>query len=245
MRKTGDTPLPMLSVPPRAERQNLLFLVAYKANSTAIAFIPRSHTDQRMNAMLQFRSGTRQQLPPQLFEQMGQYRREVFINRLGWELNIINGMELDEFDGPDAVYVCSQDDEGNVNGVARLLPTTGPYLMEKVFPQLWGGNKLPHDPQIWELSRFAMVDTAKTAGVLPHQASAATASALLCQVIHAANANGANSLITVSPVGVERLLRVNRFNVQRAGTPSLHHNHILTALKLNLTGRFSAATSLY
>ena len=88
--------------------------------------------------MLQFSTGTRQQLPPQLFEQMGHYRREVFINQLGWELNTTNGMELDEFDGPDAVYVCSQGDEGNVNGVARLLPTTGPYLMEKVFPQLWG-----------------------------------------------------------------------------------------------------------
>jgi hypothetical protein len=87
-----------------------------------------------MKEMLQFSSGTRQQLPPQLFEQMGRYRREVIVNRLGWELNTINGIELDEFDGPDAVYVCSHDDEGNVKGVARLLPTTGPYLMEKVFP---------------------------------------------------------------------------------------------------------------
>jgi hypothetical protein len=113
--------------------------------------------------MLQFSTGTRQQLPPQLFEQMGHYRREVFINRLGWELNTINGMELDEFDGP-AVYVSSHDDAGNVNGVARLLPTTGSYLMEKVFPQLWAGNKLPRDPQIWELSRFAMVENAKSEG---------------------------------------------------------------------------------
>ena len=89
--------------------------------------------------MLQFSTGTRHQLPPSLFEQIGQYRREVFIERLGWELNTTNGMELDEFDGPDAVYVCSHDDDGLVNGVARLLPTTGPYLLEKVFPQLWAG----------------------------------------------------------------------------------------------------------
>jgi len=33
--------------------------------------------------MLQFSSGTQQQLPPALYEEMGQYRREVFINRFG------------------------------------------------------------------------------------------------------------------------------------------------------------------
>jgi N-acyl-L-homoserine lactone synthetase len=163
---------------------------------------------------------------------MGHYRREVFINQLGWELNITNGMELDEFDGPEAVYVCSQDAEGNVNGVARLLPTTGSYLMEKVFPQLWAGDALPCDPQIWELSRFAMVDTDKSAGVSLHQASAVAASTLLRKVIQAAKSNGADSLITVSPVGMERLLRVNGFRVRRAGLPSLWQGEALIALNV-------------
>ncbi len=182
--------------------------------------------------MQQFSSGTRQQLSAQLFEQMGYYRREVFINRLGWELNTVNGMELDEFDGPDAVYVCSQDDEGNVNGVARLLPTAGPYLMEKVFPQLWAGNTLPCDLQIWELSRFAMVDPVKSAAVSLHQASAVAASKLLRQVIQEAKSNGADSLITVSPVGMERLLRVNGFRVKRAGLPSLWRGEAIIALNI-------------
>jgi acyl homoserine lactone synthase len=186
-----------------------------------------------MREMLQFSSGTRQQLPPQLFEQIGLYRRDVFINQLGWELNTVNGMELDEFDGPDAVYVCSHDGEGNVNGVARLLPTTGPYLMEKVFPQLWAGNKLPHDPQIWELSRFAMVDTAKTAGVLPHQASALAASTLLRKVIQAAQMKGAHTLITVSPVGIERLMRLNGFQAKRSGKQLVVNESPIVALIFN------------
>lgn len=185
-----------------------------------------------MKKMLQFSSGTRQQLPPQLFEQMGRYRREIFINQLGWELNTIDGMELDEFDGPDAVYVCSQDEERNVNGVARLLPTTGPYLMEKVFPQLWAGNTLPCDQQIWELSRFAMVNPVKSATVSLHQASAISASKLLRQVIQAAKSNGADSLITVSPVSMERLLRVNGFRVKRAGLPLLRQGEAIIALKV-------------
>ena len=184
--------------------------------------------------MLQFSTGTKQQLPPGLFEEMGQYRREVFINRLGWKLNTVNGMELDEFDGPDAVYVCSQDDDGNVNGVARLLPTTGPYLMEKVFPQLWAGTEMPCDPKIWELSRFAMVDPAKSERVSIHQASATYASTLLRHVIQAAITNGANSLITVSPVAMERVLHLNGFDVRRASVPATHHQNKIVALCINL-----------
>lgn len=194
--------------------------------------------------MLQFSTGTRQQLPPQLFELIGHYRREVFINQLGWKLNTTHGMELDEFDGPDAVYVCLYDDLGKVNGVARLLPTTGPYLMEKVFPQLWAGSELPCDPQIWELSRFAMMDTPKSAGVSPHQASAVAASTLLRQVIQAAKSNGANSFITVSPVSMERLLRLNGFDVRRAGLPMFQQGTFIVALHLNLGSQLLSTDGL-
>lgn len=183
--------------------------------------------------MLRYSTGTRQQLPPQLFEQMGQYRREVFINHLGWELDTINSMELDEFDGPDAVYVCSHDDEGGVNGVARLLPTTGSYLLEKVFPQLWGGKALPHDLKVWELSRFAMVESRATVGMPLHQASATAAAHLLRQVILTAGMMGARTLVTVSPVGMERLLRLNGFHASRAGTPVMHHDASIVALQIH------------
>ena len=185
--------------------------------------------------MLQFSTGTRQQLPPQLFEQMGHYRREVFINRLGWELNTINGIELDEFDGPDAVYVCSQDEDGNVNGVARLLPTTEPYLMEKVFPQLWGGKQVPREPQIWELSRFAAASLSLS-GSITHQASAQHASELLRNVIRAGSMFGAQTLVTVSPVGMERLLRLNNFQASREGVPAVinEKTHIVSlSIKCN------------
>jgi len=182
--------------------------------------------------MLQFSTGTRHQLPPSLFEQIGQYRREVFIERLGWELNTTNGMELDEFDGPDAVYVCSHDDDGLVNGVARLLPTNGPYLMEKVFPSLWGGIDIPCDPTIWELSRFAMVDISGSTELPIHQSSANGAPYLLRQVYRSAKLLGARTLITVSPVGMEKLLRRNGFQVKRAGIPQVCQGSPIVALQI-------------
>jgi acyl homoserine lactone synthase len=184
--------------------------------------------------MLHYSTGTREQLPPQLFEQMGKYRRAVFIERLGWGLHAVGGMELDEFDGPDAVYVCSHDDEGSVNGVARLLPTTGPYLLEKVFPHLWAGQAPPKDLGVWELSRFATAASDDALRPSSQQVDAKTASNLLRQVIQVANANGANSLITVSPIAMERLLRVNGFRVSRAGLPMIIDGGWVVALWLGI-----------
>ncbi len=181
--------------------------------------------------MWQYSMGTRQQLPPKLFEQMGNYRREVFIHQLGWELSAIDGMELDEFDSSDAVYVCSHDDEGSVSGVARLLPTTSPYLMEKVFPKLWAGKELPHDPRIWELSRFAAVLPSLSEPFV-HQASAKHASTLLRNVMRAGSMLGATTLITVSPVSMERLLRLNGFGVMRTGVPMMNHGKPIVSLQI-------------
>lgn len=184
--------------------------------------------------MWQYSVGTKQQLSPHLFEQMGFYRREVFIDQLGWELNTVNGMELDEFDSPDAVYVCSHNDEGQVSGVARLLPTTVPYLMEKVFPELWAGQTLPHDSQIWELSRFAAAapDGERSPSL---QASAQHAANLLRNVMRVCVGLGVHTLVTVSPVAMERLLRVNGFRASRAGAPILNHGSSIVSLKIDCT----------
>lgn len=182
--------------------------------------------------MWQYSTGTRQELAPQLFERMGFYRRDVFINRLGWDLHTVDGMELDEFDGPDAVYVCAHDEEENVSGVARLLPTTAPYLMEKVFPELWAGKELPHDPQIWELSRFAAMNSSADEPN-SHQASAAHASELLRNVMRTSKLLGAQTLVTVSPVGMERLMRLNGFRAMRSGPPILNHGSPIVSLQID------------
>lgn len=181
--------------------------------------------------MWNYSSGTQKQLAPSLFRQIGYYRRQVFIEHLGWELQTVDGMELDEFDGPDAIYVCAHDDQGRVSGVARLLPTTVPYLLEKVFPSLWGSGQVPRDPRIWELSRFAAA-TQDHSGSPTHQASAQHASELLRNVMRTCRTFGVHTLVSVTAVGMERLLRVNGFRAMRAGTPCLNHGTSIVALQI-------------
>ena len=168
-------------------------------------------------------------LSPELFTKVAHYRYKVFIETLGWNLATRNGEELDQFDRPDTLYVVSQDDAGHVNGCARLLPTNRPYLLGEVFPQLMNGQPVPCSPDVWELSRFASVDfNASTTSALSQFSSEITIE-LLRESIAFAAANGAKRLITVSPIGIERLLRRTGLHAHRAGPPMIIDGHPIFA----------------
>ncbi|MDQ2822266.1 MAG: GNAT family N-acetyltransferase, partial [Pseudomonadota bacterium] len=142
-----------------------------------------------------------------IYRKVGQYRHKVFVDTLGWNLHTTEGMELDQFDRPDTLYIASQDEAGTINGCARLLPTHRPYLLGEVFPELMQGQPIPCSPDIWELSRFAAVDFNARGGSALAQFSSGIAVQLLRQAMACAAEHGARRLITVSPIGIERLLR--------------------------------------
>ncbi|SFH02482.1 N-acyl-L-homoserine lactone synthetase [Duganella sp. CF458] len=168
-------------------------------------------------------------LSKQLFSEMGCYRNKVFVETLGWDLQLQDGQELDQFDRPDTLYVVSQDDDGRVNGCARLLPTNRPYLLGEVFPQLMNGQPVPCSADVWELSRFASVDFAAGTVTPLSQFSASVAAQLLHESIRYAAAHGAKRLITVSPIGIERLLRRTGVHAHRAGPPMIVNGHPIFA----------------
>lgn len=164
-------------------------------------------------------TGTIQNFSTEFENAIAQYRHRIFIERLGWQLPVENGMERDQFDRPDTVYVIARDANGAICGCARLLPTTRPYLLGDVFPNLLPDSPVPCDENIWELSRFA------AASIDPAAESATDAArntrALLAASIRSAAQQGARRLITVSPLGVERLLNRMGVNAHRAGPPVL------------------------
>lgn len=164
-----------------------------------------------------------------IYSKIGQYRQKVFIEMLGWDLHAHHGMELDQFDRPDTLYMVSQDDNGSVNGCARLLPTNQPYLLGEVFPELMQGLPIPCSADIWELSRFAAVDFNAPAGSALAQFSSGIAVQLLRQAIACAAEHGAKRLITVSPIGIERLLRHTGVHAHRAGPPMMIDGHPIFA----------------
>jgi acyl homoserine lactone synthase len=92
---------------------------------------------------------------------MHRLRKRVFKDRMGWEVRLDqDGLEVDQFDLPDTVYLLALDDERHVIGNWRLLPTMGPTMIRDVWPQFLSSIDMPYDPTVWETSRFA-VDSLK------------------------------------------------------------------------------------
>jgi acyl homoserine lactone synthase len=82
-------------------------------------------------------------------------RYQLFVERQGWDIPSYRGMEHDEFDTPAAQYLLWLDDQDHTRGVARLLPTTRPYMVMKLWPDLIPGE-LPESDRVWEATRFGV-----------------------------------------------------------------------------------------
>lgn len=190
--------------------------------------------------MIQTVSGKTIDLSAELDQAVAQYRHRIFIERLGWSLPVQNGVERDQFDRPDTVYVVSHDRNGAICGCARLLPTTKPYLLSKIFPQLMGGLPSPATDDVWELSRFAAV--ALAAGNRINAAS--NTKGLLAAVVSSAAKRGARRLITVSPLGVERLLYRMGVHAHRAGPPSIIDGKAIFACWIEIDDRTISALGI-
>ncbi len=149
---------------------------------------------------------------------MGMYRlrHEVFHDRLGWDVTSDNGMEHDEFDEANPVYVLVRDDENEMLGCWRLLPTTGPNMLKDTFPQLLHGQPAPQQTNIWELSRFAVTAS-------KHESASYGFSTLPIQMMQTlyrfAQLNGIVRYVTVTTVAVEKLICKSGVNVSRFGPP--------------------------
>ena len=88
---------------------------------------------------------------------------------------------------------------------------------------------MPSSPAVWELSRFAAVDLAARRTSALSQFSSPIAVGLLRAAIRVAADRGAERLITVSPLGIERLLRRAGFHAHRAAPPCIVDGHPLFA----------------
>ncbi len=141
---------------------------------------------------------------------MFRLRDTIFHKRLGWDVRSENGCERDVFDELSPVYMVARGSRRAVEGCWRLLPTTGPYMLRDTFPQLLRGEPAPCDPEIWELSRFAVAPT--SIDDRRQVNFGAVTFEMMQRVVDFAESHGIGSYVTVTSVALERMLR-------RAGIP--------------------------
>ncbi len=104
-----------------------------------------------------------------------------------------------------------------------------PEMLEEVFPELLNGLNPPKSPDVWEISRFTTLDLNGGSLEKNGQFSSNVAIDLLKNTIECARKHGAKRIISVSPIGVERLLRKAGFRAHRAGPPVIVDGHALFA----------------
>lgn len=143
---------------------------------------------------------------PGLLDEMFRLRARVFGDRLGWEVDIRNGREIDKFDALDPAYVIGLDDEGHVVSCVRALQTTGPHMLSDVFSAILDGEAPLRSATLWESTRFCVDTNRLDRGNGRNSVSYATCELMVGSLEYAKN-SGITDIVTVIDPVMDRVLK--------------------------------------
>jgi acyl homoserine lactone synthase len=187
-----------------------------------------------MASMIQI--GQRQEFSRNELRAIHVLRAKVFRDRMGWDVPVLDGMEIDGYDALEPHYMVIRDDASQVCGCWRMMPTEGPYMLKDTFPQLLHGAAAPVDGQVWELSRFAIETEGDSRFGFAERALAA-----MRGIVTFADQHGIRKYVTVTTTAVERLLRHTGVETTRMGPPLQIGVERAVALEIHLGDKTRAA----
>lgn len=165
-------------------------------------------------------------------EQMHRLRKEVFIDFYKWGLSHRDGLEIDQFDTPEALYLLDCDPKtGTLASSLRLLPTTGLHMMESLFPHLCA-NGYPRGDQVFEISRLfynpAIQKTGGAALIRAHHR-------ILLGLVEFARHADIQDLIFVTHAKFMARLISYDWDIRPLGFPAADGDQQITAMQLTIT----------
>ena len=162
-----------------------------------------------------------------VLRQMHRLRATVFGGRLAWDVSVTAGEERDQYDDFKPTYLLAIADGGLVAGSVRLLPASGPTMLEQTFSQLLDtGSLRPHSGMV-ESSRFC-VDTSLVSQRKASQLHLATLT-LFAGLIEWSMASGYSEIVTATDLRFERILNRAGWPMKRLGEPAPIGNTIAIA----------------
>ena len=96
----------------------------------------------------------------ELLAGMFRLRHDVFIKEKQWNIKSYNGLEFDQFDTEETLYLVELDEAGAVVATVRMNPTDRPTLFSEVFADMCHGGP-PKCPKTWELTRGAIAQNVR------------------------------------------------------------------------------------
>lgn len=188
--------------------------------------------------MLKIRIAKRKYFKSKDLWAMHQLRARVFKDRMGWEVPVLSGMEIDGYDAIDPTYMLVKERGGSVRGCWRILPTEGPYMLKDSFPQLLNGQPAPEDERIWELSRFAIeTDVNNSFGF------ANLTIECIKEMMAYGQKHAIQQYVTVTTTAVERLLKKAGCVVTRLAPPLVIGVETAVALYMDVDKTYAALSA--
>lgn len=166
-------------------------------------------------------------------DQAFRLRHRAFVEELGWSnLARPDRREIDEFDDEHAIHLLALDETESVIGYSRLLPTTRPYLLPMVLPQLCEGAA-PSGAHIVEWGRICVAECARTSGRRLNP----TALALMTAIVEWGLPRGITSFISEMPTSwILRLLQLH-LRAMPLGLPHEIEGEEIVAVEAAFDGR--------
>jgi len=160
--------------------------------------------------------------------EMHRQRKAVFVDRLGWDLAVTHGLEIDAYDGRHALYLLSIE-KGRLMSSARLLPTTRPHLMSEQFAHLCSDG-VPRGRGVWEASRFC-VNPAITERITRH----AQLGLIIAGILEAGLARNIDQVTFVAGSALLPLALDAGWDARPLGPPSHDGRDTITAVVAEIT----------
>lgn len=113
--------------------------------------------------MVQLVQGATNPTCRELLAKMFRHRHEIFVKEKGWNLKSYNGLEFDQYDTGDTLYVIDLDRNGAVAASTRMIRTDLPFMLLEVFGDMCE-RTMPTGPQTWELTRGALTKGLRGSG---------------------------------------------------------------------------------
>jgi len=163
-------------------------------------------------------------------------RHRAFIDRQDYQVPSWQGMEYDQFDTPAAHYMVWRDQFGEVRAVARVSPTSKPYMLENVWPEKVTAMALPHSSAVWEGTRFSV----------DRDLSPRLRQRIVCEIVvgftEFAQLNGIDAFIGVMPMGIYRsVFERNGWPVDYIGSPWTQDGIRICAAQLHVNDQITEA----
>lgn len=141
-----------------------------------------------------------------LLDEMFELRARVFGQRLGWDVVIQDGREIDQYDSLDPAYVIGLNEDNRVVSCVRALQTMGPHMLSDVFSAILGGEPPLRSPTLWESTRFCVDTDVLDRGNSRNSVSYATCE-LMAASLEYAQASGISDIVTVIDPVMNRVLK--------------------------------------